>query len=80
MLLVGALIAGLVFGIVAYRWPKRRVRQEVVDSVRSAGLAMLCRKARQESSIELKAKLSSGVLVGAYKEAAELVLRERADM
>jgi hypothetical protein len=40
---------------------------------------MLCEKARQESSIELKAKLSSGVLRGAYKEAAEAILRERGD-
>jgi len=40
---------------------------------------MLCQNARQQSSIELRTKLSSGVLVGAYKEAAELVLRERGE-
>lgn len=40
---------------------------------------MLCKEARKQSSIELKAKLSSGVLLGAYKDAAEQVLRERGE-
>jgi len=75
----GAILLALLLGLAAYRWRTRRVREEIEDLVRSHGLAMLCREARQQSSIELKAKLSSGVLLGAYKKAAELVLRERGD-
>lgn len=79
MLVVGIILLALTVGIAAYRWREGHVRDQTRNSVRSAGLAMLCKCAREQSSIELKAKLSSGVLLGAYKEAAEQVLRERGD-
>jgi hypothetical protein len=79
MLLADAILLAVVVAITAYAWRKRRSTEETSNSVRSAGLAMLCQNARQQSSIELRTKLSSGVLVGAYKEAAELVLRERGE-
>jgi hypothetical protein len=79
MLWTSAILFTLVVGIAAYGVRQGRVRKETAKSVRAAGLTMLCERARQESSIELKAKLSSGVLRGAYKEAAEAILRERGD-
>jgi aspartate aminotransferase-like enzyme len=79
MLWAGAILLILALGIAAYGVRERRLREETANSVRAAGLAMLCEKARQESSVELKAKLSSGVLRGAFKEAAEVILRERGD-
>jgi len=79
MLTAAAFLVAAVAGVLLYRWRQHKVRQQVIDAVRSAGLAMLCKEARKQSSIELKAKLSSGVLLGAYKDAAEQVLRERGE-
>jgi hypothetical protein len=77
MVLIGAGLST----IAALRLRHRRLAiDKTADTVRTVGVAMLCQKARQQSSIELKAKLSSGVLLGAHKIAAEQVLRERGDI
>ena len=79
MLGIVAILLAIAAALIVYVVRRRSVQDDLAHSVRVAGLRMLCEKARVQSSIELQAKLKSGVLVGAYKEDAELVLRERGD-